>query len=31
MGAVLVLLVVFLPQGLSGAIELLANRRSGGR
>lgn len=32
MGGVLVLLVVFMPQGLSGAIELLvANRRSGGR
>jgi branched-chain amino acid transport system permease protein len=30
MGATLVLLVVFLPQGLSGAIELLA-RRKGGR
>jgi branched-chain amino acid transport system permease protein len=31
MGGVLVLLVVFLPQGLSGGIELLANRRKGGR
>jgi branched-chain amino acid transport system permease protein len=31
MGATLVLLVVFLPQGLSGAIELLAARRKGGR
>ena len=31
MGSVLVLLVVFMPQGLSGAIELLANRRNGGR
>src|SRR3981189_1771885 len=31
MGAVLVLLVVFMPQGLSGTIEALANRRSGGR
>jgi branched-chain amino acid transport system permease protein len=31
MGSVLVLLVVFMPQGLSGAIELLVNRRSGGR
>jgi branched-chain amino acid transport system permease protein len=30
MGGTLVLLVVFLPQGLSGAIELLA-RRKGGR
>jgi len=28
---VLVLLVVFLPQGLSGAIELLFNRRKGGQ
>ena len=28
MGSVLVLLVVFMPQGLSGAIELLANRRN---
>jgi branched-chain amino acid transport system permease protein len=31
MGAVLVLLVVFMPQGLSGTIEALANRRHGGR
>jgi branched-chain amino acid transport system permease protein len=31
MGGTLVLLVVFLPQGLSGAIELLAARRRGGR
>jgi branched-chain amino acid transport system permease protein len=31
MGGVLVLLVVFLPQGLSGVIELLANRRHGAR
>jgi branched-chain amino acid transport system permease protein len=31
MGSVLVLLVVFMPQGLSGAIELLANRRNGAR
>ena len=31
MGSVLVLLVVFMPQGLSGAIELLAGKRSGGR
>jgi branched-chain amino acid transport system permease protein len=31
MGGVLVLLVVFMPQGLSGAVELLANRRRGGR
>jgi branched-chain amino acid transport system permease protein len=31
MGSVLVLLVVFMPQGLSGAIDLLANRRNGGR
>ena len=31
MGGVLVLLVVFMPQGLSGAIELLVNRRKGGR
>ena len=31
MGAVLVLLVVFMPQGLSGTIEALANRRQGGR
>lgn len=29
MGAVLVLLVVFMPQGLSGTIEALASRRSG--
>jgi branched-chain amino acid transport system permease protein len=31
MGAVLVLLVVFMPQGLSGTIEALLNRRRGGR
>ncbi len=31
MGAVLVLLVVFMPQGLSGTIEALAYRRHGGR
>ncbi|MCP4614883.1 MAG: branched-chain amino acid ABC transporter permease [Bradyrhizobium sp.] len=31
MGGVLVLLVVFMPQGLSGAIGLLGGRRSGGR
>jgi branched-chain amino acid transport system permease protein len=31
MGGTLVLLVVFLPQGLSGAIALLAVRRRGGR
>lgn len=31
MGAVLVLLVVFMPQGLSGTIEALAARRNGGR
>jgi branched-chain amino acid transport system permease protein len=31
MGAVLVLLVVFMPQGLSGTIEVLVKRRSGGR
>ncbi|TKW80239.1 MAG: branched-chain amino acid ABC transporter permease [Bradyrhizobium icense] len=31
MGAVLVLLVVFMPQGLSGAVSLLAGRRNGGR
>jgi branched-chain amino acid transport system permease protein len=31
MGAVLVLLVVFMPQGLSGTIEALASRRLGGR
>ena len=31
MGSVLVLLVVFMPQGLSGAIALLASKRSGGR
>jgi branched-chain amino acid transport system permease protein len=31
MGGTLVLLVVFLPQGLSGAIELLVARRRGGR
>ena len=31
MGGVLVLLVVFMPQGLSGAAGFLASRRSGGR
>jgi branched-chain amino acid transport system permease protein len=31
MGGVLVLLVVFMPQGLSGTIEALVNRRAGGR
>jgi branched-chain amino acid transport system permease protein len=31
MGGVLVLLVVFLPQGLSGAVGLLAGKRNGGR
>jgi branched-chain amino acid transport system permease protein len=31
MGAVLVLLVVFMPQGLSGTVEALVNRRHGGR
>ena len=31
MGAVLVLLVVFMPQGLSGTVEALVNRRQGGR
>jgi branched-chain amino acid transport system permease protein len=31
MGGVLVLLVVFMPQGLSGAANFLVNRRSGGR
>jgi branched-chain amino acid transport system permease protein len=31
MGAVLVLLVLFMPQGLSGTIEALVNRRQGGR
>ena len=31
MGAVLVLLVVFMPQGLSGTIEALINRRQRGR
>lgn len=31
MGAVLTLLVVFMPQGLSGTIEALANRRNGRR
>jgi branched-chain amino acid transport system permease protein len=31
MGAVLVLLVVFMPQGLSGAVALLAGKRNGGR
>jgi branched-chain amino acid transport system permease protein len=31
MGGVLVLLVVFMPQGLSGTIEALVNRRKGGQ
>jgi branched-chain amino acid transport system permease protein len=31
MGAVLVLLVVFMPQGLSGTIAALVSRRHGGR
>jgi branched-chain amino acid transport system permease protein len=31
MGGVLVLLVVFMPQGLSGAISMLVSRRNGGR
>ncbi len=31
MGAVLVLLVVFMPQGLLGTIQALINRRTGGR
>ena len=31
MGGTLVLLVVFLPQGLSGTIELLPFRHRGGR
>ncbi len=31
MGGVLVLLVVFMPQGLSGTIEALVNRRAGAR
>ena len=31
MGGVLVLLVVFMPQGLSGTLSLLVSRRSGGR
>src|SRR4051812_22253434 len=31
MGAVLVLLVVFMPQGLSGTIDALVNRRQGAR
>jgi branched-chain amino acid transport system permease protein len=30
MGAVLVLLVVFMPQGLSGTVEALVNKRKGG-
>jgi branched-chain amino acid transport system permease protein len=30
MGSVLVLLVVFMPQGLSGTVAALANRRKGG-
>jgi branched-chain amino acid transport system permease protein len=29
MGGVLVLLVIFLPQGLSGAVEMLASRKAG--
>ncbi len=29
MGGVLVLLVIFLPQGLSGAVEMLASRKTG--
>ena len=31
MGAVLVLLVVFMPQGLSGTIEGIFNKRKGGQ
>jgi len=31
MGGVLVLLVIFLPQGLSGAVEMLASRKAGDR
>jgi len=31
MGGVLVLLVVFMPQGLSGTIEALVNKRKGGQ
>ena len=31
MGGVLVLLVVFMPQGLSGTVSLLVSRRNGGR
>ena len=31
MGGVLVLLVIFLPQGLSGAVEMLASRKTGDR
>lgn len=31
MGSVLVLLVIFLPQGLSGAVEMLVSRKTGGR
>jgi branched-chain amino acid transport system permease protein len=31
MGGVLVLLVVFMPQGLSGTIETLLTRRNGER
>jgi branched-chain amino acid transport system permease protein len=30
MGGVLVLLVIFLPQGLSGAFTMLMSRRKGG-
>jgi branched-chain amino acid transport system permease protein len=30
MGAVLVLLVIFMPQGLSGTVEALVNKRKGG-
>jgi branched-chain amino acid transport system permease protein len=31
MGAVLVLLVIFLPQGISGAFKMLFSRMSGGK
>jgi branched-chain amino acid transport system permease protein len=31
MGGVLVLLVIFMPQGLSGTVEALVNKRKGGR
>ncbi|CEG07016.1 leucine/isoleucine/valine transporter permease subunit [Afipia felis] len=31
MGAVLVLLVIFLPQGISGAFKMLFSRQNGGR